>query len=532
MWKKIGSILLLCVSLYAADIEITTAVDRQVVPVNQTVQYTLSVDSAADIPGLNLPTMTDFVVLGQSSATQIQIINGKQTGSRSYIYVLQPKQQGKALIPGFSFVHKQQKYFTKSIEITVGAPEAVQKAADPFSVFGEDDFFKPVTRRVPAQTVALEMIPQKRTLYVGEKTQVELRFYFERGFYQGPQYIPPTVKGLVAKTIASTEKPLTVNYKGKQVQMLKIVQEVYPLAAGTAELGSAQMQFVDSPLGGVQTLQTQPIAFKVKTLPAQPADFSGAIGAFTLQVSPIAITAKTGAAIPLTITVRGQGNLDMVNTLPIPAIPSCNLFLDGMTSDTISRTYKYFITPFAPGTIALPGIAFTYFDVVRGEYQTARVQLPIITVRGAVIQDKQGQIPEYTDSAINIRVDRHFVSNIVRFIFTWVLGGALFVGGLYGVYTLWQMPRRALRRDYQSLASVADTQFIGEAYKLFSRIVMLRFHVHVAGASTEYLTKQVPAPQATTVLKMVQIFEEARYAGQNLLPRAELMQLLRELLPE
>ena len=81
--------------LYAADIEITTAVDRQTVPVNQTVQYTLAVDSAADIPGLNLPAMNDFVVVGQSSATQIQIVNGKQTGSRSYIYVLQPKQQGK-----------------------------------------------------------------------------------------------------------------------------------------------------------------------------------------------------------------------------------------------------------------------------------------------------------------------------------------------------------------------------------------------------------------------------------------------------
>lgn len=536
MWKKIGSFLVLFVLLNAADIEITSAVDAQTLPLNQTLQYTLTFAGQTDIPGVNLPALSDFTVVGQSSSTQLQIINGRQSGSRSIIFVLQPKKEGKAIIPGFAFTHGQQKYFTKSIEIQVVAPQAnVQQKADPFNVFEDTAFFKPLVKALPEQTVLVEMVPQKLSLYTGEKTLVEFRFYFERGFYQGPQYVPPVMKGLVTKLISSAEKPLSVEYNGKKMQLLKTVQEIYPLGSGIAEIGPAQVQYVDAPFAGVKTLETKPLTFTVKQLPPAPENYSVAVGQFVLQAKFKTTALKTGEAGLVTLALSGTGNLDMVNSLTWPNSPSFNIYLEGMSVQGEQRIYRYFLTPLFPGKYVLPELSFVYFDPRQGRYATAKTSLPALTVSGLPVPAGASSMPDYTDNTLSLRFDRQLLNTWLCWsgkLLLWGLG--LLVGVFLGfsLYLFWTAPLRRLKRELLLLGDLADAKFAVAAKKTFTEIMLQKYKLNVWGLSTKQLQEQMPEAQRGNAVALVNLLEVLHYAAKVDLAgyRSEITQRLNQLM--
>src|SRR6185503_2020808 len=119
------------------------------------------------------------------------------------------------------------------------------------------------------------------------------------------------------------------------------------------------------------TRKTAPITVEVLAPPAagRPADFSGAVGSFSMDVDADRKEASVGDAIGLKIALTGTGNL---KTVEAPALgPSADFRVfdprveekaSGTKPRNYTKTWSYVMTPLAAGEIPLPAISFSYFD--------------------------------------------------------------------------------------------------------------------------------------------------------------------------
>lgn len=126
-------------------------------------------------------------------------------------------------------------------------------------------------------------------------------------------------------------------------------------------------------------ITSKPVKIHVKPLPeaGRPADFSGAVGNFTISASLDKNKLSTDDAATLKVTISGQGNITLVDAPKID-FPSDFDSYDPKVSDKInkgnpfggSRSYTYVIMPKAAGHFTIPPIRFSYFDPSAAEYKT------------------------------------------------------------------------------------------------------------------------------------------------------------------
>jgi hypothetical protein len=124
------------------------------------------------------------------------------------------------------------------------------------------------------------------------------------------------------------------------------------------------------------TVKSSPHTITVKPLPkvGKPANFSDAVGQYSLGVEATPLSLKVGEPITLTITVGGVGNIDSVN---IPEIidltkfkaydPQINVNKQGNTG---IKTFEQVLIPTSSDITAIPEIQFSYFDPDEGQYKT------------------------------------------------------------------------------------------------------------------------------------------------------------------
>ncbi len=127
----------------------------------------------------------------------------------------------------------------------------------------------------------------------------------------------------------------------------------------------------------------------VKPLPQPaPADFTGAVGTFTLVSKAVPESAAVGDPITWTFTLAGTGNWPAISSVPAREvsnafrvvqpqaernIPEDKLFEGNISEDVV-------LIPTQPGTFQLPSVTWTYFDPGAGKYRTLTTEEHEITV--------------------------------------------------------------------------------------------------------------------------------------------------------
>lgn len=130
------------------------------------------------------------------------------------------------------------------------------------------------------------------------------------------------------------------------------------------------------------------VVINVQPLADKPADFSGAVGQFTLSstVSPAQI--KTNEALSLRVTVSGCGNMKLINA-PHIALPEDFEAYDPKVTDNFAisteglrgtKTFEYLAVPRTAGTYTLPSVRLTYFDTATRQYKTLSTEPKTVTV--------------------------------------------------------------------------------------------------------------------------------------------------------
>ncbi len=376
----IASILVsLIPALATADISVDLKLDRSEMNLSDSVQLVVSVSGSRDtgsepvIQGLE-----NFRVNPGGSSSRIEFINGKMSSGMEYTYFIQPRQTGTFQIGPASVQINGKNYKSSRAALRVVKPDADQRA-------GSSPVFLKAELSNPA-------------VYVEEQTVYTLKLYLSRNVRNINLNLPET-EHLAFKQLA---KP--VDYRstqgGQEYQVIEVRYAVVPSKAGTFQIEPAQMSmtvlepqrrsnrgFFDDPFstfssGRPLTVAGDSLQLTVRPLPAEgkPADFSGLVGKFVMWSKLEPATLKTGESATLTVAVSGQGNINRIPDLKMPALDHIKVYADQPVLESSpdpagqrgSKTMKWALVPEKDGQLGVPPLTVSFFDTANRTYKTLR----------------------------------------------------------------------------------------------------------------------------------------------------------------
>ncbi len=393
-------ILVLLIPLYAIAQTFTATVDETTVGDNQQFQisFTLSGQNLKGVRNLKPPSFSDFMALsGPSQSTNIQFINGVQSASYSYSYILRAKRIGVFTIGKASIEFNGKLYETEPIKITVvkGSTLPKQKKKD-----GE------ISNEEIAKNLFIRAIVNKRKVFLGEQVTVIYKLYTrlniaaQMSINKLPQY-----QGFWTEELESSNNITfsTEMIDGKQFRVGTLKKAaLFPTQTGKLEITPFELtvpiqlrrnrnrnnffdDFFNDPFGTSQTVEynatSNKVTINVLPLPAigKPESFHGAVGDFTLNASIDKTNSKTNESVTLKVSISGKGNLELLK-LPKLDLPAGFEKYEPKTSENINRrnvisgkkTAEYLMIPRVVGKREIPPVEFSYFNPEKKKYFTLR----------------------------------------------------------------------------------------------------------------------------------------------------------------
>lgn len=386
--------------------ELRAYVDRTPVPLNQ--QFELSVEfSGADAnqaPQPSPPDLSGFATyLGSGSSQNIQIVNGRMSVSRTLTFHFIATKAGTHTIPSIQIDYQGKTYATDAIRIEVVQGSTPGRSGAPPSTHGgspnapdANDF---------SDYLFLRAAVDKKRVYQNEPVVVTYRIYTALNVQRyGISKLPSTV-GFWREEFELPNPPTmrdeVINGRRYRVAEIKKMA-LFPQSAGEHTIEPLVIEcdievrrrrnrrdlfdnFFDDPFFGFsrterRTLASNALTIDVRPLPEanKPANFTGAVGDFTLSATVDKPAVQVNEAITYRLTVAGTGNIKF---LPEPKVawPRDFEVYDPKISERIERTggvirgektFEYLLIPRFPGGHVLGPIRYAYFDLGTESYKT------------------------------------------------------------------------------------------------------------------------------------------------------------------
>ncbi len=388
------------------------------------VTYSLSGVSSDQQPS---PDFGDWNVVGSSSSSQTAITNGHVSSNIDYTFILMPKHSGTLIVPGVSMNINGKQISCSAVKVSVSTKEHLGSANNASGQSGsissvqqqmqqmqqqmqqqmaammgdaDDNFAQQQSSAVVIHNgesledavkgkIFIKIIPSKTTCYIGEPICVDYEVYSSVYCNATPVRFPAFGSFSVTDVNQPSGMYTTqLNGKAYRAQSIRKAQLI-ALKTGDLLLDSAalncQLNYVDGadpsgPRTGNVIIKTKPLIIHVLPLPAKnkPANFSGAVGNFTISatVDKYSLPAQENNA--LHIQIQGTGSLSGV-VLPQINFPDNVQSYDSRDSQTIDKSVfpmpvtRSFDVPFignAKGTAIITPVEFTYFDTQKNDYTT------------------------------------------------------------------------------------------------------------------------------------------------------------------
>jgi hypothetical protein len=393
---------------FTASVNETTIADNE----RFQVSFTFSGSSINNLSKFSPPTFENFIILsGPNQSTSIQIINGAQSASLTYNYVVQPKGVGTFTIGSASITQEANTYKTESIKITV-----VKGADKPKQQKNDDQ----ISESEIAKNLYVRASVDKTRAFKGEQVTVVYKLYTrlsiasQMGINKLPQY-----QGFWAEELETTNN---INFTteiigGKQfrVGVLKKVA-LFPTQTGSLEVTPFELtvpieiqkqrngksiwdDFFGDPFGRSQIYEfnakSDVVKIEVEPLPSgQPNSFKGAVGDFSFEAKLNNTTVKSNEPLTLNVNISGSGNIKLLE-MPEVNLPNGFEKYEPKINDQINRkgkisgtkTGEYLFVPRVVGTREIPPIEFSYFNPSNKKYVTLKSESFTIDIRPGDKQD-------------------------------------------------------------------------------------------------------------------------------------------------
>ena len=427
-------------ALAQASFTLRSEVDARKIGVEDQLQLTITVEGSGAPDEIELPALTNLEVAGGPyQSTQVSIVNGRMSQSRTYTYALQPRAAGKAEV---GVVRAgDQAAPAIAIEVVAGSVRPRQpQRQDPFGMDPFGDPFEEMLGRRRGRAAAqpkllVEAIPSRTRLRVGEPLVLTYALLTQTSvadlqFKDPPQFAGFWVEDLERPQGSPSGEAATV--EGESYRRFPILRKLLfatragtlTLPATTFRVGLARQGFFDA--GGVVERATRPVTVTVEPLP-EAAGFSGAVGRFRTSASLDRDVVPLGEAATLRFRVEGTGNLKWIERGPEVTITGARVFPPQAKSDlrptgegiSGSRTWEFVVVPETSGAVEVPPLSFSYFDTSAGRVVTAETPPLALRVEGGTVAaglpvpvPKAGALRSGGALPLRADLDRHPVSSL------------------------------------------------------------------------------------------------------------------------
>lgn len=351
----------------------------------------------------------------QSTSQSFQMINGNvnQSVTQQFTYIVSASVAGTFEIRPASITYKGKEYKSNALQIAVSSTGASSSGG------GSQGNAQSQQRNqssgnqsndgtISGKDLFVRTIVSKTNPTVGEQITVTYKIYTRIGVSNLNITSLPNISGFWSKDLLESQKQIqqsTETIDGEEYITAEIrKQALFPLKSGEVTIPPIEMSvvaqvksrkksrvrdpwfdaffndpFFNSANQAVEVpLKSNAVKVNVRDLPSgKPAEFSGAVGNYTLKSTVDRTQLKANEAINLRITISGTGNIEMIDKLPIIFPPDFDTYDPKVTSslqkgNTISgsKTFEYLIIPRNAGSFTINPVNFNYYDLSENRYKT------------------------------------------------------------------------------------------------------------------------------------------------------------------
>jgi len=349
---------------------------------------------------VQIPSLKDFKIINQYQSSSFTFVNGILGNTIEITYTLLPASSGRFTIEPVVIRSAGQTVKSNPITITVlssSLPSSPPKPTltSPFNPpqsfpYYSPPYSPPIT--TPTKSYWAEQKLSLNSVYINQGVLLTLTFYHISDLYIEGSYKLPDLSGfqVVELPQGKTQKTEVINNEEYVVEEARVL--LFPITAGEKYIPPTQIEIAGSPFSSVQaeTIFTNPLKLTVQPLPEEgkPAQFSGAVGQFTMEVSSPPSVAKTGESFTIDAEIRGYGNLKGIKSPSVSGGEKFEVFQSTTEENYLpeadkiysQKKFSYLFIPKSEGEISLPPIEFNYFDPEQKKYQiltspTAKVRV-------------------------------------------------------------------------------------------------------------------------------------------------------------
>ncbi|TDW99983.1 BatD family protein [Dinghuibacter silviterrae] len=422
-----------------AQASFTAKVSQKVIGQEDLLQVDFVLDGVSEVDQFSPPSFGSFqVAQGPSYTSGFNLINGNTSRYYSVTFLLKPTSLGKFTFGPASVLMGNQTMHSNSVSVEVvkgstGGGVSPQQSnpfqgmmpsmnMDPLAPSGREMYGDQFLRKGEKaedkirKNMILRMTASKNSVYVGEPVVATCKLYSrlqsDSKVAERPSFSGFSVFEMVQPEQGTISREM-LNGRPYNGYLIRKAQ-LYPLQSGSLTIEPVELDNnvtfyrqakptkQQAPSGSVfdQMMQdfwgdeegegvpekhalnliTDSITIHVKPLPdaGKPADFSGAVGQFTIQASLTSTTVKANQTDTLQLVLAGSGNLPLINA-PALHLPSGLEVYDPSAKEQIDQTiapikgrkvFSYAFTANSDGQFTLPSIRFSYFNPQTAAYIT------------------------------------------------------------------------------------------------------------------------------------------------------------------
>ena len=344
---------------YCSDLKIFTETRE----VELTKSFSLTVEVNENVTDFKMPKIPDFVVILKDSR--------KKNGKIIYTYELAPKEEGIFTIPSITCGN------SSTIPISIRVYKK-QKLNSKYSYKDSNS--------------SVDAVVDTKIVYVNQSVYYTLKFKTNRDLRGNPSYVLPMFQDFWKNKSKNKSGYKLIN--GENYFTFEVTTPLYPIREGMLSIDPSKVtiQYLNSSVES--KFETEKVNIKVLPLPefGKPDFFSGSVGRYNIFASVSKKTLKVNEPLVLTITIKGNGN---INTVSEPKINLSNdikkysTTIKTKTDDFInSKQFQCVLIPLMEGEKIIPKITFSYFDPDMKEYRETSTDQIVINVSGVQNDDE------------------------------------------------------------------------------------------------------------------------------------------------
>ncbi|MFY8185798.1 MAG: BatD family protein [Bacteroidia bacterium] len=385
----------------------TAQTSKNKVSVGEVFQIAFTINTSAS--NFKAPSLSDFdVYSGPNQSTSMQIVNGSMSQSISLSYMLSAKKEGKFTIGAASIVVNGTKLESNVIPIEVkGAAQQqsnTQNSSNAYNPYANQQNTTTTTPQYSSDKsnddVFIRTFVTKKSCYIDEQIVVTQKVYSRLNLRGFQNYKMPGYNGFWSQNENQKNKQIELgqeNIDGVMYYVAEFTKSyLFPQRAGQLTIEPMEIDCIvrkrsnkqpqnifEQFFGGggyedvVVKAKSKAINIDVKSLPEtdKPANFSGAVGNFSLKAEISKEKLKANESINLKLSIAGKGNIKITDAPKITFPDGFETYDPKITesyneggSFSGTKTYDYLLIPRKPGEFVIKDLDFSYFDPEKKAY--------------------------------------------------------------------------------------------------------------------------------------------------------------------